>query len=618
MECKEELVRRSKIVRTGNPEDDEFAEVRTKQADEANARLKQQYDDEAYKKAMQQAATNNTESAAGDGAAKLKEAAATDAAAGINKEMQEANEAMKRKLEMMQQEMAQAQAKLAAAEEDKKRAAEIAAKGDSALAAELAKLKADAAKSDEEKAKMEAELKKKAEMNKAAEAAKAHAEAEAKRLAEAVKVAEARANDTSAMEAEVEKRVGDAKKKAADEVAKVKADLDKEQNLRRRYYNEIEDMKGAIRVYCRIRPFMPKEEKAGYKNAVNVQEVGGGQIPTTLSINTGKGDKEYTFDNVFTAANSQADVFKDTKMLMQSALDGYNVCIFAYGQTGAGKSWTMSGSDSPADGTNLGIIPRAINEIYNIMEREAKRYTFEVKLFMVELYLQSIIDLLYKGDDADRPDLAIKKERTGNVYVENSTVVPITGKENLNATYEEALTRRKTASTEMNAGSSRSHLIMTILLKSTNLKTKMDILGKLTMVDLAGSERADKTGATGDTLKEGMAINKSLSCLGDVINALTEGKGHVPYRNHPLTQMMSDSLGGNAKTLMFVNCGPADYNAPETVSSLMFAAWCKTIKNDQTKQIETDAIKALKDELEKLKKAKGGGGRQQSSMLGGS
>merc|ERR1711971_1421694 len=144
-----------------------------------------------------------------------------------------------------------------------------------------------------------------------------------------------------------------------------------------------------------------------------------------------------------------------------------------------------------------------------------------------------------------------------------STVVPITGKDNLNQTYEEALTHRKTASTEMNA---------------------------------------DKTGATGDTLKEGMAINKSLSCLGDVIN--------------PLTQMMSDSLGGNAKTLMFVSCGPADYNAPETVSSLMFAARCKTIKNDQTKQIETDAIKALKDELEKLKKAKGGGGRQQSSMLG--
>jgi len=158
--------------------------------------------------------------------------------------------------------------------------------------------------------------------------------------------------------------------------------------------------------------------------------------------------------------------------------------------------------------------------------------------------------------------------------------------------------------TAMNAESSRSHLVFSILVESTNKSTGATALGKLTLVDLAGSERQSKTQATGERLKEAKSINMSLSALGDVISALSTGEKHVPYRNNLLTRLLQDGLGGNAKTLMFVNISPADYNAEETSTSLQYAQRVKMITNDASKAQESAEIKRLKDIISDLKKGK--------------
>lgn len=152
----------------------------------------------------------------------------------------------------------------------------------------------------------------------------------------------------------------------------------------------------------------------------------------------------------------------------------------------------------------------------------------------------------------------------------------------------------------MNASSSRSHSIFAIMVETVDSVTKKTITGKMSLVDLAGSERADKTGASADRLKEAMSINKSLSALGDVIAALSEGEKFIPYRNNKLTQLMQDSLGGNAKTLMFVNFSPADYNSDETSNSLVYASRVKKIVNNASKQAESEEVSRLKAIIKKL------------------
>jgi hypothetical protein len=149
----------------------------------------------------------------------------------------------------------------------------------------------------------------------------------------------------------------------------------------------------------------------------------------------------------------------------------------------------------------------------------------------------------------------------------------------------------------MNVESSRSHLIFSLVIETTDLQTGALTKGKLSFVDLAGSERVKKSGAEGDTLKEAQAINKSLSALGDVISALASEQQHIPYRNHKLTMLMSDSLGGNAKTLMFVNVSPTDGNVEETQSSLTYATRVRTIKNDNGKSVESKEVQALKQQV---------------------
>eukprot|EP00606_Chrysophyceae_sp_TOSAG23-5_P001040 GSChrysophyteH2.ASY1.ANO1.374.1 assembled CDS len=388
-------------------------------------------------------------------------------------------------------------------------------------------------------------------------------------------------------------------------------DLSREQLARKRLHNEMEDMKGRIRVYVRVRPHSKSEMEKGCTEACYKD----GKLSVVV-----KGDnntkKTYDFDQVFggSEGNSQKDVFRDTKHLIMSVIDGYNVCIFAYGQTGAGKSFTMIGATDIADCLKengefddlAGITPRAVSELFRLLNERKAQVEFSVEVSMFQLYRDGLDDLL-----AEKKKITLAEHSpTGLVVVEGAAIMEAKSPQDVMQIFARGSARRTTASTQMNAESSRSHLICTLVARLKNRRTGVECIGKLTLVDLAGSERVDKSGAVGEVLKEAQSINKSLSALGDVIAGLTSGAKHVPYRNHPLTMLMSDSLGGNAKTLMFVNTSPADYNSAETNSSLGFASRCKDITNSvqQGPGVQAAQMNALKKQLAQLKK--GGGGKK--------
>ncbi len=237
-----------------------------------------------------------------------------------------------------------------------------------------------------------------------------------------------------------------------------------------------------------------------------------------------------------------------------------------------------------------GLTPKAIAEMYRLVD-ERKHMNIRITTYFVELYNDTIVDLYWALDakeskftGGDPPKLDIKMDAKKMVFIRGAVIKDADGPDHLMELFNQGNVMRHTGATKMNAESSRSHSIFAIMVESFDRATKRTTVGKLSLVDLAGSERQDKTGATADRLKEAMAINKSLSALGDVIACLSEGNAaHVPYRNNKLTMIMQDSLGGNAKTLMFVNFSPADYNADETSTSLMYAARVKKIVNSASK-----------------------------------
>jgi len=380
------------------------------------------------------------------------------------------------------------------------------------------------------------------------------------------------------------------------EMQQLEEQLAKELKEKKQYYNEIEELKGSIRVCARVRPLLQSEIERGCEN---VLEVFGGKSIKMLYRKTDKGGekvetKTWNFDHAFNEKRSQQDVFEDTKRLIQSAIDGFNVCIFAYGQTGAGKTYTISGTSNEP-----GIHPRAVQTLFQSMKEQENLFKFSLELYMCELHLDTLVDLL--AEQRSTLPMQIKKDSFGVVYVENITVVPIESEKELLEKVKMGEQRRTTDSTMMNDESSRSHLIISIVIKSENIVTGEITSGKLTLVDLAGSERVKKSGAEGQTFNEATSINKALSALGEVINALTTNAKHIPYRNNPLTQLMSDSLGGNAKTLMIVNVSPADYNTNEAIASLNFASRCKNVHNAASKGFETKELNILRREIQKLR-----------------
>lgn len=347
----------------------------------------------------------------------------------------------------------------------------------------------------------------------------------------------------------------------------LEADLLPAEQRRRKIHNGIEDLKGTIRVFCRVRPLSQKELGQGDTNATKQLDV------MTLALQQAYAVVNYGFDAVFTPG-TQDEVFEDCADLVQSAVDGYNVTIFAYGQTGAGKTFTMYGVPGQE-----GAAPRTIQELFRIIQRDNDRFNYTVMASMLELYRNDLIDLLNKNAAAAPLKPNVRIEKSGLVFIEHLCEETCRSADELQAVLTRGNDMRRVAATAMNSESSRSHLMLIIKIVSVNKETRDQLRGKILMCDLAGSERLKKSEATGDNAKEAIEINKSLTALGDVIEALTKKQKQIPYRNHKLTQVMQDSLGGSAKTLMFVNCSPASSNVDETTMSLKYATRAKNVTN---------------------------------------
>ncbi|KAJ1854356.1 kinesin-like nuclear fusion protein [Coemansia sp. RSA 2703] len=374
-------------------------------------------------------------------------------------------------------------------------------------------------------------------------------------------------------------------------VAELEAKLRVEETTRRRLHNTIQELKGNIRVFCRVRPLLDSEKSGDAVLPIRLPECeDNNEIELTQSSENALGKvtsktSPFKFDRVYSPESSQDTVFEDVSQLIQSALDGYPVCIFAYGQTGSGKTHTMQGPDTIGDVSDdaLGIIPRAVQQIYANTSKLAERgWEYVLEGQFVEIYNETLQDLLApsgrggngsqnaSGDKQTK--LEIYQDSDGHTRVKNVTTVRVDSAERVHWLLARAAENRTVAATNCNERSSRSHSVFTLHLRGTNVLTGESSSGVLNLIDLAGSERLSNSGSSGERLKETQAINKSLSSLGDVIAALAKGSRHIPYRNSKLTHLLQESLGaGNSKTLMFVCVNPSPASAQESLCSLQFA-----------------------------------------------
>ncbi|KAI5601462.1 hypothetical protein BDE02_01G093500 [Populus trichocarpa] len=335
----------------------------------------------------------------------------------------------------------------------------------------------------------------------------------------------------------------------------------------RRLYNEVQDLKGNIRVYCRIRPFLPGQSK----KRTTVEYIGeNGELVISNPSKQGKDSHRlFKLNKVFGPAATQEEVFLDTQPLIRSVLDGYNVCIFAYGQTGSGKTYTMSGPNMTSQ-EDWGVNYRALHDLFQISQNRKSSISYEVGVQMVEIYNEQVRDLL--SSDGPHRRLGIWSTTQPNgLAVPDASMHAVTSTADVLELMRIGLMNRAVGATALNERSSRSHSVLTIHVYGMDLETGAVLRGNLHLVDLAGSERVDRSEATGERLREAQHINKSLSALGDVIFSLAQKSQHVPYRNSKLTQVLQSSLGGQAKTLMFVQLNPDVDSYSETISTLKFA-----------------------------------------------
>jgi len=312
--------------------------------------------------------------------------------------------------------------------------------------------------------------------------------------------------------------------------------------------------------------------------------------------------KNFTFDGTYGVDSNTASIYDDIAYnLVEGVIEGYNGTVFAYGQTGCGKSFTMQGIPS-----QRGLIPRSFQHIFESIS-VAENTKFLVRASYLEIYNEEIRDLLAVNS---KQKLDLKENPDRGVYVKSLSHHQVSSVTECEKLMEKGWSNRATGETLMNKDSSRSHSIFTIYVEAAEKDDSAGgdeekiRAGKLNLVDLAGSERQSKTGATGARLKEATKINLSLSALGNVISALVDGKSkHIPYRDSKLTRLLQDSLGGNTKTLMVACVSPADNNYDETLSTLRYANRAKNIQNKP--KINEDPKDALlrqyQDEIKKLK-----------------
>ncbi|CAL8245248.1 unnamed protein product [Lota lota] len=343
----------------------------------------------------------------------------------------------------------------------------------------------------------------------------------------------------------------------------------REMNLRKKCHNELVRLKGNIRVFCRVRPVSHEEQvSAESKNMVSFDS----DDDAVLYLSNKGKTMTFDLDKVFPPQATQEEVFQEVQALVTSCIDGFNVCIFAYGQTGSGKTYTMEGVAQ-----NPGINQRALRLLFSEVMEKTPDWDYRITVSMVEIYNETLRNLL--GDNpSEKLDIKMNPDGSGQLYVPGLTQITVQCPEDINRVFDLGHMNRATACTNLNEHSSRSHALLVITVAGFNSATGNRTQGKLNLVDLAGSERIAKSGAEGSRLREAQCINKSLSALGDVINALRCRHSHVPFRNSRLTYLLQDSLSGDSKTLMMVQVSPLVSNMSESVCSLKFAQRVRSVE----------------------------------------
>uniref|UniRef100_A0ACD5VD97 Uncharacterized protein n=1 Tax=Avena sativa TaxID=4498 RepID=A0ACD5VD97_AVESA len=362
----------------------------------------------------------------------------------------------------------------------------------------------------------------------------------------------------------------------------------------RNLYNMLQEVRGNIRVYCRIRPL-------NSESISSIEHIGNdGSIMVCDPFKAQNTRKIFQFNKTFGPTTTQDEVYMETQSLIRSVMDGYNVCIFAYGQTGSGKTHTMCGPSGGLSSNNLGINYMALNDLFTIStSREDMKYDMRVQ--MVEIYNEQVRDLL--SEDTSSTKLDIRTSTNGLFNIPDAKMCPVQSPSDVMNLMLLGEKHRASGPTTMNNRSSRSHSILTVHVNGKDMSGNVSC-SCLHLVDLAGSERVDRSEATGDRLKEAQHINKSLSCLGDVITALAQKNSHIPYRNSKLTQLLQSSLGGNAKTLMLAHISPEGESYVETLSTLKFAQRVSTVElGTAHANKESNDIRELKEQVDTLKKA---------------
>ncbi|XP_074054832.1 kinesin-like protein KIFC3 isoform X2 [Macrotis lagotis] len=343
----------------------------------------------------------------------------------------------------------------------------------------------------------------------------------------------------------------------------------RELQLRKKCHNELVRLKGNIRVIGRVRP-ITREDGDG-PEATNAVTFDSDDDAVIHLLHKGK-PVSFELDKVFPPHATQQDVFQEVQALITSCIDGYNVCIFAYGQTGAGKTYTMEGTIE-----NPGINQRALQLLFSEVQEKASDWEYTITVSVAEIYNEALRDLLGK-EPQEKLEIKLCPDGSGQLYVPGLTEFKVQSVEDINRVFEFGHTNRTTEHTNLNEHSSRSHALLIITVRGTDFSTGLRTTGKLNLVDLAGSERVGKSGAEGSRLREAQYINKSLSALGDVISALRSRQGHVPFRNSKLTYLLQDSLSGDSKTLMLVQVSPVEKNTSETLCSLKFAERVRSVE----------------------------------------
>ncbi|UPR00521.1 kinesin [Chloropicon primus] len=369
-----------------------------------------------------------------------------------------------------------------------------------------------------------------------------------------------------------------------------------------------EDAGVNVQVILRCRPISGQEKAQRLQQVVKCCEATR-EVTVTQQIANKQIGRTFTFDRVFGKDTTQANVYDAAiTPIVSEVLDGFNCTIFAYGQTGTGKTYTMGGdiernAETGVLDATAGVIPRAIKQIFETLESAGSEYS--VKVSYLELYNEKITDLLGIGEDHAEHQLC--EDGRGGVIVRGLEDEIVKTSEEIFEVLERGTARRKTAETKLNKESSRSHSVFTVTIhikETTPEGDEMIKCGKLNLVDLAGSENISRSGAKKERAREAGEINKSLLTLGRVISALVERQSHIPYRDSKLTRLLRDSLGGKTKTCIIATIAPTALCLDETLNTLDYAQRAKSIKNRpevNRKISKTTLIKDLTVEIDRLK-----------------